>query len=124
MRTMESREDYLESLLVLSRQNGSVRSIDVAAYMNFTKASVSRAISLLKNEKLVRMDDKTGALTLTDAGLAAAEHVYERHLLLTEFLVRLGVPREVAVQDACRMEHVISNDTFSVMKAHLSDAGH
>lgn len=118
MKTMESREDYLESILVLSKGSACVRSIDVATHMGFSKPSVSRAINLLKGEGLLCMDERSGALTLTAAGRAAAEHVYERHLLLTEYLVNLGVSREAAVQDACRMEHVISEESFARIKAH------
>lgn len=118
MKTMESREDYLESILVLGKTSPCVRSIDVATHMGFSKPSVSRAISLLKAEGLLCMEERTGALTLTAAGRAAAEHVYERHLLLTDFLVRLGVSRDTAMQDACRIEHVLSEETFVHLKQH------
>ena len=119
MKTMESREDYLESILILSKKKDIVRSIDVAAYLNYSKASISRAISLLRWQDMVEMDENTGALTLTALGLPSAERVYERHLLLTEYLVRLGVNRETATQDACRMEHVISEESFAKIKQSM-----
>ncbi|MDO5603029.1 MAG: metal-dependent transcriptional regulator, partial [Oscillospiraceae bacterium] len=121
MKSMESREDYLESILILKEQKGYVRSIDVASFLGYTKPSISRAISLLKKDGYVTMDEKDGALELTPRGLAAAQHVYERHLLLTEYLIKLGVSPETAAQDACRMEHVISDESFRQIKNHVKN---
>lgn len=121
MKSMESREDYLETILVLKEEKGYVRSIDVASFLGYTKPSISRAISLLKKDGYVTMNEKDGALELTAIGLEAARHVYERHLLLTEYLVKLGVSRKTAAQDACRMEHVISEESFACIKKHMDE---
>lgn len=118
MRTHESREDYLEAILVLSRRLPMVRSIDVANYMDFSKPSVSVAVSNLKNALLLTVASD-GGLHLTEAGRALAEQVYERHNLLTEWLISLGVSEEVAASDACRMEHVLSQESFECLRAHL-----
>ena len=115
MHLQESGEMYLETILVLSRRGGTVRSIDVSEEMGYSKPSVSRAVGLLKNGGYLTMD-KDGALTLTDAGREVAEKIYERHTLLTEFLVQIGVSRETAAEDACRIEHHISDETFSAIK--------
>jgi Mn-dependent DtxR family transcriptional regulator len=119
MRLQESGEMYLETILVLSKTNKAVRSVDVAEHMGYTKPSVSRAISLLKNGGYVLMD-KHGFLTLTDDGLAIAEKIYERHTLLTQFLLRLGVDEKTAAEDACKMEHIISDTSFEAIKRHAS----
>ena len=111
----ESREDYLEAILVLKEKKGMVRSVDVALHMGFTKASVSRAMSLLREAQLVTMD-KEGWIQLTPAGQALAEQVYDRHTTLTRFLVELGVGSATAEADACRMEHVIAPETFERIK--------
>ena len=115
MHLQESGEMYLETILVLSRKGGVVRSIDVSEEMGYSKPSVSRAVGLLKNGGYLNMD-KDGALTLTDAGREVAEKIYERHTLLTDFLVRIGVSRETASEDACRIEHHISDETFAAIK--------
>lgn len=108
----ESGENYLETILMLQQQNGSVRSIDIATHMNFTKASVSRAMSILKRENYILME-ADGNIILTETGLAKANAVLERHLLLTRFLrENLGVSEETAEKDACRIEHVISPDLY------------
>lgn len=117
MRLQESGEMYLETILVLSKKSNAVRSVDVCEYMGFSKPSVSRAIGLLKNGGYVLMD-KNGYLTLTDLGLEVANKIYERHTLLTEFLVKIGVDKETAANDACKMEHVISDETFAAIKRH------
>ena len=117
MRLQESGEMYLETILVLSKKSDAVRSVDVCEYMGFSKPSVSRAIGLLKNGGYVLMD-KNGYLTLTDLGLEVANKIYERHTLLTEFLVKIGVDKETAANDACKMEHVISDETFAAIKRH------
>lgn len=116
VRSGESREDYLEAILILKKKKGSVRSVDIANHLNFTKASVSRAMSLLREAKLVAMD-KEGWIEFTAAGQALAEQVYDRHTTLKQFLVSLGVNPKTAEEDACRMEHIISMETFERIKA-------
>lgn len=115
MRTQESREDYLEAILILEQRNSFVRSVDVANHLGFSKPSVSVAVSNLKSALLLTVDD-AGGLCLTPAGRALAEQIYERHRLLTQYLVELGVDEETAAEDACRMEHVISQVTFEKIK--------
>lgn len=122
MALLESGEMYLETILILSKQKSSVRAIDVGEYMGFSKPSVSRAMGLLKNGGYV-VSDENGFLSLTDAGREVAERIYERHTLLTELLVRLGVDRKTAVEDACKMEHYISNASFNAIKHHMSEYG-
>lgn len=117
MHLQESGEMYLETILILLKKNPSVRSIDVGEYMGYTKPSVSRAIGLLKDGGFV-IADKDGFLSLTDAGKEVAEKTYERHTLLTEFFVRLGVNKDVAAEDACKIEHDISDETFEAIKKH------
>lgn len=117
MSLRESGEMYLESILMLSKKNNTVRSIDVAEYMGFSKPSVSRAMSSLKEQKYIIIDNE-GYIALTEKGRAIAETMYERHILLTNFLVRLGVDEEIAAADACRMEHDISEETFDAIKKH------
>ena len=116
----ESAEMYLETIYQLQRQRGSVRSVDVAEFMGYSKPSVSRAVGLLKQGGYLLMD-KDGTLTLTDTGFALAEKIYERHEILTNLLVRLGVSPETAAEDACKMEHVISDETFEAMKKHMHE---
>lgn len=111
----ESGEMYLETILVLSKKLPNVRSIDVANYMNYSKPSVSRGVGILKEDGHVIMDD-SGFLTLTESGRAIAEKIYERHLVLTDLLERIGVTPETAAADACRVEHVISDETFEKLK--------
>ena len=113
----ESGEMYLETIYLLSEKQERVRSVDVGEYMGFSRPSVSRAIGLLKSGGYVRTD-QSGNLTLTASGLEIAEKIYERHTLLTEFLVRLGVGRETAVRDACKIEHDISDESFEAIKRH------
>ena len=117
MRLQESGEMYLESILVLSRK-GHVRSIDICEYMGFSKPSVSRAVGLLKSGGYITVD-KDGYITLTDVGLDEASKIYERHKMLTSFLTAIGISEEVAANDACKIEHVISDETFLAMKEHL-----
>ena len=118
MKTHQSREDYLEAILVLSRQLPLVRSIDVANYMDYSKPSVSVAVGHLKNALLLTVAPD-GGLHLTDAGRALAEQIYERHRLLTGWLVGLGVDEETAAEDACRIEHVISQTSFDALRRHV-----
>ncbi len=112
---------YLETILILSREKSAVRSIDVGEYMGYSKPSVSRAVGLLKEGGYLLMD-RDGYLTLTDAGREVAEKIYERHTLLTDFLTRLGVERETAAEDACRIEHVISDESFAAIKRNMPGA--
>ena len=119
MRLQESGEMYLESIYVLSQKGGNVRSVDISEYMGYSKPSVSRAVSLLKNGGYIVMD-KDNFISLTESGLEIAEKIYERHTVLTAMLVRMGVSEEIASEDACRMEHAISDETFEAIKAHIS----
>ena len=113
----ESGEMYLETILILSRK-GPVRSIDVSEYMGYSRPSVSRAVSLLKSGGYLTMEEN-GFLHLTEAGRELAEKIYDRHTTLTEALLSLGVDRESATEDACRIEHVISDASFQAIKAHM-----
>ena len=115
MRIQESGEMYLETILRLSQKSGHVRAIDVGEEMGYSKPSVSRAMSLLKQGEYIVID-KDGAITLTDAGREIAEKIYARHTLLTHFLVSLGVDEETAAEDACKMEHSISDASFEAIK--------
>ena len=119
MRLQESGEMYLEAILVLSRQQGRVRSIDVSEYLGYSKPSVSRAVGLLKSGEYLTVDDD-GGLILTEKGRDVAEKIYERHTLLTDLLVKLGVSRETAAEDACRLEHAISDESFGAIKEYVS----
>ena len=118
MSVHESGEMYLEAILVLSKKNGFVRSIDVSEYMGYSKPSVSRAIGLLKNGGYVEMAED-GSLTLTPIGVEVAKKIYERHTILTAFLVKLGVDRDTAAEDACKMEHDISDASLAAIKAFV-----
>ena len=117
MHIQESGEMYLETIYILSEKTGAVRSIDVGEYMGYSKPSVSRAVGILKKGGYLLMD-KDGYLTLTESGLAVAKKIYERHTLLTNFLIRLGVNEKTAVEDACKIEHDISDETFDALKKH------
>ena len=121
MSLQESGEMYLESIYVLTKKSSEVRSIDVCEYMGYSKPSVSRAIGLLKNGGYVTVDGE-GHLSLTADGKEIAEKIYERHTILTAFLARLGVGREVASEDACKMEHVISDDSFEAIKNFVENS--
>ena len=120
MSVKESGEMYLESIYVLCSSKSAVRSIDVAEHMNFSKPSVSRAVGLLKKDGYIEVD-KDGYITLTQAGKDMANKIFERHTVLTKMLVSLGVDDKTAAEDACRMEHVISDTTFNAMKKHFGD---
>ena len=122
MSLFESGEMYLETILVLSQRQNTVRSIDVAEQMSFSKPSVSRAMGILRKGGYIEVDPR-GAITLTENGRQAAERIYERHRILTEMLMRLGVDEKTAADDACRMEHYISDETFQKIKAHMSRYG-
>lgn len=118
----ESGEMYLETIYILSRQSGSVRSIDVAEHLGYSKPSVSRAVGLLEKDGLLRRDE-TGALMLTETGEEKARQIYERHTVLTKLFIRLGVDEETAADDACRIEHYISDQSFEAIKAHMRKYG-
>ena len=120
MKTNESAENYLETILILSQRLPVVRSIDVATELGFKKSSVSVAMKHLREKNHITVSE-AGYITLTDAGREIAEMIYERHELLTECLVKLGVDPEVAAEDACRIEHVISAESFSAIKAYIAD---
>lgn len=120
MRLQESGEMYLETIHILTRTMPAVRSVDVGEYMGYSKPSVSRAVGLLKNGGYINVD-KDGFITLTQTGLALAEKIYDRHKVLTKILVSIGVSEETAAEDACRIEHVISDESFEAMKRHLSN---
>ena len=117
MALQESGEMYLETILVLSQKNNLVRSVDVAEHMSFSKPAVSRALGKLKQERYILIDSD-GYIAFTETGRKIAKKIYERHTLLTQFLMRLGVDEETAAADACRMEHVISDKSFEAMKQH------
>ena len=114
----ESGEMYLETILILGIRKNLVRAVDVAEEMGISKASVSRALAKLKADSYVIVDD-SGHIAFTEKGRAIAEKIYERHRVLTEILVAIGVNRETAAADACKMEHDISDETFAAMKRHL-----
>ncbi len=120
MRLQESGEMYLETILILSQKQSSVRSVDVGEYMGFSKPSVSRAVGLLRKGGFVEMRPD-GELILTKIGRETAEKIYERHTVLTRALMLLGVPEAVAAEDACRMEHCISDETMAAVKQHLAN---
>ncbi len=114
----ESGEMYLETILILSGKTGDVRSIDICEYMGYSKPSVSRAVGILKNGGFITVD-KSGYISLTDEGKELAEKIYERHNVITAVLAKLGVDAETASEDACKMEHVISDKTFEALKKYL-----
>ena len=120
MHLQESGEMYLETIYILTKKNHDVRSLDVAEYMNFSKPSVSRAVRLLKQGGYITVDPD-GYLHLTDLGKEIASKIYERHTLLTEFLMRLGVDQETAADDACKIEHDISDKSVEAIKRHVDE---
>ena len=117
MKIQESAENYLETILILQKRNGAVRSIDIVNELDFSKPSVSVAMKNLRINRYIEMDAH-GYITLLDKGREIAEKIYERHTLLSDWLKALGVPPEIAVEDACRIEHVISTESFEAIKAH------
>ena len=114
----ESAEMYLETIYVLTRQSANVRSIDIAEHMSYSKPSISRAVGLLKQGGYVVVDPD-GFITLTDEGLAVAKKIFERHTVVSQLLIRLGVSEQTAAEDACKIEHVISDDSLAAIKRHL-----
>ena len=119
MNIHESAEDYLEMILVLKRKKGSIHSIDIAREMNFSKPSVSIAMKKLREENLITINEHH-EIDLTDAGRKIAETIYERHVFISETLMRLGIDETTAVKEACRIEHVISQETFEKLKAAVN----
>ena len=122
MKLLESGEDYLETILVLQKQEDKVRSIDIANALKVSKASVCVAMKNLKKGGYIHMGDDH-VITLTEEGQRLAESIYERHVLISEVLSKLGVDQETAKKDACRMEHVLSEDSFKVLKKYFSQNG-
>ena len=119
MSVHESGEMYLEAILVLSQSRGFVRSVDVGEYLGYSKPSVSRAMGILRAGDYVQVDPD-GGLILTDTGRAIAEKIFERHTLLSQLLMALGVPEGTAIADACKMEHAISDESFQALKRHMA----
>lgn len=118
----ESGEMYLETILVLSKKGAPVRSLDVANQLGFSKPSVSRAMGILKAGEYIKIDEQ-GYITLTDEGSKIAKKIYERHVVISELLMELGVDMKTAEEDACRIEHVISDKTFKALKKHRKEYG-
>ena len=119
MKIHESAENYLETILILQKRQGQVRSIDIAGELSFSKPSVSVAMKNLRLNGYIDVS-KDGYITLSDRGREIAEKIYERHTLFSDWLIALGVSPQVAAEDACRIEHVISNETFEAFKAHAA----
>ena len=120
MKIQESAENYLETILMLSENGAHVRSIDIANELNFSRASVSIAMKKLRGSGHITMDGD-GFISLTAEGQAVADKMYERHKLLSDWLHYLGVPKDIAVEDACRIEHVISQESFERIRAHVTE---
>lgn len=118
MQLQESAEMYLETIYILSQKSGSVRSIDIAEYMGYSKPSVSRAVGLLKNSGYVKMADD-GLLSLTEEGRKMAKKIFERHTVLSQFLIHIGVSVETATADACKIEHAISDESLNAIKEYF-----
>ena len=119
MKIQESAENYLETILVLSQRNGNVRSIDIANELSFSKPSVSVAMKNLRENGYIHMDDQ-GHITLTQTGQDIADKMYERHIMLSNWLIYLGVDEKTAVEDACKIEHVLSSQSFQAIKKHIT----
>ena len=117
----ESGEMYLETIHVLLQKNGAVRSVDISEHMGYSKPSISRAVGLLKKGGYIQVDAE-GFITLTDSGLQVAQKIFERHTVLTRMLTSLGVSEETATEDACKMEHAISDESFNAIKAHIESS--
>lgn len=119
MKIQESGENYLETMLILKKQKGYIKSIDIANMLSFSKPSVSRAVSVLKQAGHIVIDEDGHNIELTESGMEIAQRMYDRHEFLTKFLTSIGVSKEVASSDACRMEHVISEETFKKLEEHV-----
>ena len=122
MKILKSSEDYLEAMLIMKEVHGYIRSIDIAMELGVTKPSVSYATKRLRENGYITMD-RDGFITLTDKGMAIAVHIYERHKVLTSVLIQLGVNPETAREDACKLEHDISDESFDALKRHLEKNG-
>ncbi len=120
MKIYESGEDYLETILILKNRKGYVRSVDVARELGYSRASVSRAVSILKKGGMIVVQ-ADGGIDFTDEGRKVAENIYEKHGVLRAFLMFLGVEESVASRDACRIEHVISTESFDMLKKHIAE---
>ena len=120
MKIHESAENYLETILVLQKRNGYVRSIDIATELNFSKPSISNAMKQLRSKGYIQMDESR-LITLTEKGRKVAEQIYERHQLISEFLEMLGVDSQTAAEDACKIELVLSKETFEKFKDHVNE---
>ena len=120
---LESGENYLETILILIQKGQGVRSIDIAEEMGFSKPSISRAVGILKADGYIEVDSG-GFISLTDSGYEIAEKIYERHRVLTRFLIKLGVNEVTAAEDACRIEHDISDESFQKLKEHVYEMTH
>ena len=120
MSVHESGEMYLEAIHVLTKETGFVRSIDVSEYLGYSKPSVSRAMGILRSGGYITVD-KDGSITLTETGLEIAEKIYARHTLLTKLLIHIGVSEETAAEDACKLEHAISDESFEALKKFVAD---
>lgn len=118
MKIQESGENYLETILILQKRNGIARSVDIANELNFSRASVSRAMSLLKELGHIEIGN-INQIVLTDTGREIAEKIYEKHCILKDFLTTIGVDKDIASEDACKMEHIISEQTFDCLKTLL-----
>lgn len=118
MKIQESAENYLEVIYTLHQQTGHVRAIDIASHLGYSKPSVSRAVKLLRENDYIFVS-QGGQITLSEKGLVLAENIHERHTLLAKFLMKIGVSETVAFDDACKMEHVISEESFTCLKAYL-----
>lgn len=119
----ESGENYLETILLLEKQNGTVRSVDIATELDYSKPSISRAMGILKKAQYITMD-KNGGIKLTDKGRERANRIYERHRLISEYLIKaLDIDEDIATADACRIEHVISEDSFEKIKLWVENQG-
>ena len=122
MKIQKASEDYLESMLMMREEHGYIRSIDVAEHLGVTKPSVSYATKRLRENGYITMD-RDGLITLTDAGMEIAERMYTRHKLLSQFLIRLGVSEKTAREDACKIEHDLSEETFEALCRHVAEEG-
>lgn len=118
MKLLESGEMYLETILILSKQTPRVHAVDIADYMGFSKPSVSRGLARLKVDNYIIIKENCNCVWLTEKGKEVAERIYERHTVITEMLMRIGVSPEAAAEDACRIEHDLSDETFALLKKH------
>lgn len=119
-RTRESEEMYLETILLLHREHANVRAVDVGEELGYAKSSVSRGVNLLKDKGYIEIDPATGSITFTEAGKKKAEGVYERHRVITKALIKLGAEEHVAEENACRIEHVVSDELMAVLENFIA----